>query len=75
VTERPTRETAAGRADLDLQNLARRSGRPTDELDQLHALEGSLDRLTRSTHADRFVLKAVCSSPPSTRADSPETSR
>lgn len=57
MTERPTRDTLAGRAYLDLQNLARRSGRPTDELHQLYALEGFLDRLTRSTHADRFVLK------------------
>lgn len=57
MTQRPTRDTAAGRAYLDLQNLARRSGRPTDELHQLYALEGFLDRLTRSTHADRFVLK------------------
>lgn len=31
MTERPTRATAAGRAYLDLQNLARRDHRPTDE--------------------------------------------
>ena len=29
---RPTRESRAGRAYLDLQNLARRNHRPTDEL-------------------------------------------
>jgi hypothetical protein len=57
VTERPTRETVEGRAYLDLQNLARRTGRPTDELHQLYALEGFLDRLTRSEHAGRLVLK------------------
>jgi hypothetical protein len=57
VTSRPTRETVDGRAYLDLQNLARRTGRPTDELHQLYALEGFLDRLTRSTNADHFVLK------------------
>lgn len=54
---RPTRETAAGRAYLDLQRQARRDRRPTDELLQLYALEGFLDRLVRSPHADRFVLK------------------
>jgi hypothetical protein len=54
---RPTRVTADGRAYLDLQNLARRQGRPTDELHQLYALEGFLARLTASDYADRFVLK------------------
>lgn len=57
MTARPTRETVEGRAYLDLQNLARKTGRPTDELHQLYALEGFLDRLTRSTHVDQFVLK------------------
>jgi predicted enzyme related to lactoylglutathione lyase len=33
-----------GRAYLDLQNLARRHGRPTDELHQLYGLEGFLAR-------------------------------
>ncbi len=54
---RPTRATTDGRAYLDLQNMARRDGRPTDELLQLYALEGFLDRLARSGHADRLVLK------------------
>jgi predicted nucleotidyltransferase component of viral defense system len=40
-----------------VQNLARRSGRPTDELLHLYALEGFLDRLARSEVADRLVLK------------------
>jgi predicted nucleotidyltransferase component of viral defense system len=57
VTERPTRETAAGRTYLDLRRLARSTGRPTDELLQLHALEGVLRRLTASPHADRLILK------------------
>jgi len=57
VSGRPTRDTAEGRVYLDLQNLARQAGRPSDELQQLYALEGFLDRLTRSAHADRFVLK------------------
>ncbi|GAA2507480.1 nucleotidyl transferase AbiEii/AbiGii toxin family protein [Streptomyces thermolineatus] len=54
---RPTRSTPAGRAYLDLQNLARRLRRPTDELHQLYALEGFLSRLAASEHADRLVLK------------------
>ncbi len=54
---RPTRSTSAGRAYLDLQKKARRDRRPTDELLQLYALEGFLDRLTQSPYADRFLLK------------------
>lgn len=54
---RPTRVTVAGRAYLDLQNLARRQGRATDELHQLYALEGFLSRLVVSDYADRFALK------------------
>ncbi|MFG2060418.1 nucleotidyl transferase AbiEii/AbiGii toxin family protein [Micromonospora sp. NPDC048871] len=42
---------------LDLQNLARRTGRPTDELHQAYALEGFLARLARSPYADNLVLK------------------
>ena len=57
MTARPTRGTVAGRAYLDLQNLARRQGRPTDELHQIYALEGFLARLVRSPHANRLVLK------------------
>lgn len=59
MNARATRRTVEGRAYLDLQNLARRSGRPTDELHQLYALEGFIDRLTRSGHAERFVLKGA----------------
>lgn len=54
---RPTRQTMAGCAYLDLQNLARRQGRPTDELHQLYGLEGFLARLASSVYADRLVLK------------------
>jgi hypothetical protein len=57
VTPRPTRTTSAGRAYLDLQNLARRTQRPTEELHQLYVLECFLDRLAGSAYADRFVLK------------------
>jgi predicted nucleotidyltransferase component of viral defense system len=57
VTERPTRATPGGRAYLDLRRAASAAGRPTDELLQLYALEGFLDRLSGSTHAARFILK------------------
>lgn len=57
MTGRPTRATPAGRVYLDLRKLAQDTGRPTDELFQLYALEGFLDRLTRSDHVGRFVLK------------------
>lgn len=52
TVSRPTRATTADRAYLDLQNLARQLGRPTDELHQLYALEGFLARLAASPHAD-----------------------
>jgi len=54
---RPTRATTAGRAYLDLQKLARATGRPTVELHQLYALECLMKRVTRSAHASRLVLK------------------
>jgi hypothetical protein len=54
---RPTRATVAGRAYLDLRNLARSQRRPTDEFHQLYALEGFLARLAASAHADKSVLK------------------
>lgn len=54
---RPSRETAAGRAYLDLRARARREGRPTDELIVLYVLERFLFRLGRSSHRDRLVLK------------------
>ena len=57
TSRRPTRATVEGRAYLDLQNLARRQQRPTDELHQLYALEGFLARLARFPDADRLVLK------------------
>ena len=54
---RPTRDSVEGRAYLDLQNKARREGRPTDELLQLYALEGFLARLAASDHRRQFVVK------------------
>jgi hypothetical protein len=37
--------------------VASSAGRPTDELLQLYALEGLLDRLSGSPHAEHLVLK------------------
>lgn len=54
---RPSRDTTAGRAYLDLQAKARREGRPTDELLVLYILERFLYRLSRSEHRNRLVLK------------------
>lgn len=54
---RPSRNSDAGRAYLDLQNQARRDGRPTDELLTLYALEGFLDRLASSPLSSELVLK------------------
>jgi len=54
---KPTRQTAAGRAYLDLQNLARRSGRPTEELLSLYVLEGFLARLSASGFNRQLILK------------------
>jgi hypothetical protein len=54
---RPTRATADGRAFLDLRARANADGRPVDEYLTLYALEGFLERLSRSRHRDRFVLK------------------
>lgn len=48
MTHRPTRATTAGRTYLDLQNLARRTGRPTEELQQLYVPECFLERLAAS---------------------------
>lgn len=54
---RPTRADPGGRAYLDLQNLARRQGRFTQELLTMYALERFLARLAVSEHAGTFVLK------------------
>ena len=57
MTRRPAKDTTAGQRYLDLQREARRTSRPTDELIQLYALEGFLDRLSKSRFAENFVLK------------------
>ncbi len=54
---KPTRNTTAGRAYLELRSLAAQRGRTTAELLQLYALEGFLARLPASPHAHRFTLK------------------
>jgi len=54
---RPTRETAAGRAYLDLQNHARRERRGTQEVLTLYVIERWFARLSRSAYAGDFVLK------------------
>ncbi len=54
---RVTRGTPSGEVYLDLQNQARRTGRPTQELLQLYVLEGFLARLAASDARARFVLK------------------
>jgi hypothetical protein len=51
------RSSVAGSRCLDLQRKARTTGRPTDELIHLYALECFLDRLTRSAFAKNFALK------------------
>lgn len=57
MSPRPSRDTAAGTAYLDLQAAARATGRPVDELFQFYALEGFLRRLVETDHAATFVLK------------------
>ena len=57
VVTRASKDTTAGRRYLDLQRKAKQTGRPTDELLQLYALECFLDRLAHSVFADHFVLK------------------
>jgi hypothetical protein len=54
---RPTRDSAAGRAYLDLQNRARAEERSTQELLTLHAVERWLARLAVSPYANHFILK------------------
>ncbi|WP_030546469.1 nucleotidyl transferase AbiEii/AbiGii toxin family protein [Streptomyces albus] len=54
----PTRDTAAGRVYNDLRNLARRSGRSTDEVMVEYVLERFLYRLATSPLGGKhFVLK------------------
>lgn len=54
---RPTRDTSAGRAYLDLQNRARAERRGTQELLTLYVVERWLARLSASPYVEQFVLK------------------
>lgn len=54
---RPTKATAAGRAYLDLQNLARRQRKVTAELLTMYVVERWLARLATSPYRNDFVLK------------------
>ena len=54
---RRTRESAAGRAYLDLQNQARRQKRGTQELLTMYIVERWLSRMSRSPYAEDFILK------------------
>jgi predicted nucleotidyltransferase component of viral defense system len=51
------RASTAGRAYLDLQQMARLRGRPTQELLLTYVLERFLFRVSRSVYRDRLVLK------------------
>lgn len=55
--KRPTRESLAGSAYLDLQNRARKERRGTQELLTLYVVERWLARLSASAHASKFVIK------------------
>jgi hypothetical protein len=52
-----SRETAGGRAYLDLQRRAKSTSRNTQELIQLYILEGFLSRLAESPVRQKFILK------------------
>ncbi len=52
-----SRSTPGGRAYLDLQRLARRTGRPTDEVLRTHVLDRFLWRVANSRLRDDLVLK------------------
>jgi hypothetical protein len=54
---RPTRDSASGRAYLDLQNQARRQKRGTQELLTMYIVERWLSRMSRSQYAEDFILK------------------
>jgi hypothetical protein len=51
------RTAVAGARYLDLQRKVRQTGRPTDELIQLYALECFLGRPTWPEYAQKLVLK------------------
>lgn len=58
MTKRPLKDIAAS-VRQRLQNNARETGRPFQEVLQYFAMERFLYRLSRSPHADRFILKGA----------------
>lgn len=58
MTDRPIKNVAAS-VRQRLTNVARASNRPFQEVLQYFAMERFLYRLTKSSHADRFVLKGA----------------
>ncbi len=52
-----SRSTTPGRVYLDLQRLARKKQRPTDELLRIYVLERFLWRLANSNYRDQLILK------------------
>lgn len=54
---RPTRDSVARRAYLDLQNQARRQRRGTQELLTMYVVERWLSRMSQSPYSEDFVLK------------------
>ena len=58
MTERQLRNVAAS-VRQRLMNAARESGRPFQEVLQYYAMERFLYRLSRSPHAERFILKGA----------------
>ena len=58
MNPRPTKDKAAS-VRQRLLNLARSGQRPFNELLQYYAMERFLYRLSRSVHADRFILKGA----------------
>ncbi len=58
MTKRPLKNVAAS-VHRRLLNKARETGRPFNELLQYYAMERFLYRLSRSPHADKFVLKGA----------------
>lgn len=58
MTKRPVKDVAAS-VRQRLQNVARETNRPFQEVLQYFAMERFLYRLARSPHADKFVLKGA----------------
>lgn len=57
TSKAPTRSSDAGRTYPDLRKKARAERRPMDELLQLYALEGFVDRLSTAPVSQQLTLK------------------